>query len=611
MRTYLVPRGPIAGRAEHRCYRTASNMSGLSNSPRRRQHSVAATAGPAQELQRGQKAFNRACRHPPKVLALAAPLSYRSQLMRLYRSFATVGSLTLLSRVFGFLRDILIAATLGSGAVADAFFVAFRFPNLFRRLFAEGAFNAAFVPLFAKRLEGEGREAARAFAEEAMSGLVFIILAITIVAELSMPILMYGLAPGFSATPEKFDLAVLLTRITMPYLLCMSLVALLSGVLNSFGKFVESSAVSIVLNLTMMAATLIAMALGLQNDPRAGIIQAWGVFVAGLLQLWLLLDGVRRNNIVPKLRWPRMTEGVRRLIQLGVPGVIAGGVTQINIVIGTVIASLQNGAVSYLYYADRIYELPLAIVGIAIGIVLLPSVARHLRAENHEAVMESQNRSLEFAMLLTVPAAVALAVVPGPIVAGLFERGAFTAADTPPTAYALGIFALGLPSFVMIKVFSPAYFAREDTRTPMQYAVISLTANTLGSIALFFLFRSYGLMPHLGIAVATTLGGWLNAGLLFTTLVKRGHFLADERLRRALPLIVLSSAVMGLYLWVVSDAFGATFGAASPSLVRFAALTVLVTSGLAVYALAVFATGALNMRELRGFLSRRVPPGPV
>jgi putative peptidoglycan lipid II flippase len=531
--------------------------------------------------------------------------------MRLYRSFATVGGLTLLSRVFGFLRDILIAATLGSGPVADAFFVAFRFPNLFRRLFAEGAFNAAFVPLFAKRLEGGGREAARAFAEEAMSGLIFIILAITIIAELSMPILMYGLAPGFSATPDKFDLAVLLTRITMPYLLCMSLVALLSGVLNSLGKFVESSAVSIVLNLTMMAATLIAISLGLQNDPKAGIIQAWGVFVAGLLQLWLLIDGARRNNIALRLRWPRMTDGVRRLIQLGIPGVIAGGVTQINIVIGTVIASLQNGAVSYLYYADRIYELPLAIVGIAIGIVLLPSVARHLRAENHEAVMDSQNRSLEFAMLLTVPAAVALAVVPGPIVAGLFERGAFTAGDTPPTAYALGIFALGLPSFVMIKVFSPAYFAREDTKTPMRYAVISLTANTLGSIALFFLFRSYGLMPHLGIAVATTLGGWLNAGLLFTTLVRRGHFHADARLRHALPLIVLSSVAMGLFLWFVSSALGETFGAATPSLVRFAALAALVGSGLAVYALVVFATGALDMHELRGFLSRRAPPGPI
>ena len=346
--------------------------------------------------------------------------------MKLYRAFATVGGLTLVSRVFGFLRDILIAATLGSGAVADAFFVAFRFPNLFRRLFGEGAFNSAFVPLFAKQLEGEGKDAARKFAEEAMAGLVFVILALTILAEIAMPFLMYGLAPGFSANPEKFDLAVLLTRITMPYLLCMSLVALLSGMLNSVGKFVESSAVSIVLNLTMMAATFVALGLGLRNEPLAGVVQAWGVFAAGLLQLWLLVDGVRRNDLRIRLRWPRMTEGVRRLIRLGIPGVVAGGVTQLNIVIGTVVASLQEGAVSHLYYADRVYELPLAIVGIAIGVVLLPDVSRHLRAGDHAAVMDSQNRSLEFALLLTVPAAAALAIVPTEIVTVLFERGAFT-----------------------------------------------------------------------------------------------------------------------------------------------------------------------------------------
>jgi len=426
-----------------------------------------------------------------------------------------------------------------------------------------------------------------------------------------MPLLMYGLAPGFSETPAKFDLAVLLTRITMPYLLCMSLVAMMSGVLNSFGKFVESSSVSIVLNLTMMAATVTAMVLGFSNDPMAGIIQAWGVFAAGLLQLWLLVDGLRRNDIWLKLRRPRMTEGMRRLIHLGIPGVIAGGVTQFNIVIGTVIASLQNGAVSYLYYADRVYELPLAIVGIAVGVVLLPDVSRHLKAENHVAVMDSQNRSLEFSMLLTLPAAVALAVVPGPIVASLFERGAFTASDTPATAYALGIFAIGLPSFVMIKVFSPAYFAREDTKTPMVYATISLVANTLGSIALFFLFRALGLMPHLGIAVATTLGGWLNAGLLYVTLVRRGYFVADRRLRSALPRTVLSSAVMGIVLWVVADALGASFGASTAPLVRVAALAALVGSGFAVYVLAVFATGAVDMRQMQGFLKRRAPPGPI
>ena len=248
----------------------------------------------------------------------------------------------------------------------------------------------------------------------------------------------------------------------------------------------------------MMAATLVALGLGLRNDPLAGIIQAWGVFAAGLLQLWLLVDGARRNGLSLRLRWPRMSDDMRRLIRLGIPGVVAGGVTQINIVIGTIIASLQPGAVSHLYYADRVYELPLAIVGIAIGVVLLPDVSRHLRAGNHAAVMDSQNRSLEFAMLLTVPAAVALAVVPVEIVKGLFERGAFTAADTPATAYALAIFALGLPSFVLIKVFSPAYFAREDTATPMRYAALSLTANTLGSIALFFLFRRLGAHAALG-----------------------------------------------------------------------------------------------------------------
>ena len=524
--------------------------------------------------------------------------------MKLYRAFATVGGLTMVSRVFGFVRDILIAATLGSGAVADAFFVAFRFPNLFRRLFGEGAFNSAFVPLFAKRLEGEGKEAARRFAEEALAGLVFVILLLTIVAELAMPLLMLGLAPGFNANPEKFDLAVLLTRITMPYLLCMSLVALLSGVLNSVGKFVESSAVSIVLNVTMMVATLIALAMGLRNEPLAGVVQAWGVFAAGLLQLWLLIDGARRNGLSLRLRWPRMSDDMRRLIKLGIPGIIAGGVTQLNIVIGTVIASLQDGAVSHLYYADRVYELPLAIVGIAIGVVLLPDVSRHLRAGNHAAVMDSQNRSLEFAMLLTVPASVALAVVPMEIVRGLFERGAFTAADTPATAYALAIFALGLPSFVMIKVFSPAYFAREDTATPMRYAAISLTANTLGSIALFFLFRRLGLMPHLGIAVATTLGGWLNAGLLYATLARRGDFVADARLERALPRTVLASLIMGAALWGAAQWLAAPLATASPTVMRMAALTALVGIGLAVYAVAAVALGAISLRQLRSLLRR-------
>ncbi len=519
--------------------------------------------------------------------------------MKLYRSFATVGGLTMVSRVLGFVRDILFAWAFGSGWVADAFNVAFRFPNLFRRLFGEGAFNSAFIPLFAKKLEGEGRDAARQFAEEAMAGLLFVLVLVSVAAIIFMPWLMYLLAPGFSSNPEKFDLAVLLTRIAFPYLACMSLVALMSGVLNSFGRFAESSGVSIVLNLTLTVAIFIGFALGFHNDPQGGVIQALGVFVAGLLQLALLMDGLRRAGFRLGLRRPKMTEGVRRLVSLGVPGIISGGVTQINIMIGTMIASLQPGAVSQLYYADRLYELPLAIVGIAIGVVLLPEVSRHLRAGNDLAVMDSQNRSLELAMLLTVPAAVALAVVPVEIIRVLFERGAFTVTDTQATASALAIFAWGLPAFVLIKVFSPAYFAREDTRTPMRYATISLFANTAGSIGLFFLFRSMGFLPQLGIALASALGGWLNAMLLWSTLAKRGQFVLDARARRALPIVVGASFFMGAALWIGAFYLAPWLVSAQPLWVKSAALAGLIGGAMVIYGIAMAATGVLRASMFR------------
>jgi putative peptidoglycan lipid II flippase len=282
-----------------------------------------------------------------------------------------------------------------------------------------------------------------------------------------------------------------------------------------------------------------------------------------------------------------------------VPGLVAGGITQINIVVGGMIASLEPGAVSWLYYADRLYELPLAIVGIAIGVVLLPDISRHLRAGNEVAVMDSQNRSLELAMALTVPASVALAVVPGEIVSVLFERGAFRPSDTPAVAHALALFALGLPSFVMIKVFQPAFFAREDTKSPMRYAGISLAVNTLGSIALFFVFRHQGLMPHLGIAIATAVGGWLNAGLLWRALRRRGQFVADARLRRALPMIVASSLAMGLALWLAAEPLGSYLQAGRPLWMRAGALGVLVGTGGAVYLAATLLTGALEPAMLR------------
>ncbi len=519
--------------------------------------------------------------------------------MKLYRAFATVGGLTAVSRVLGFCRDILIAAVLGTGTVADAFFVAFRFPNLFRRLFGEGAFNAAFVPLFAKHLEGDGKAAARGFAEEALSGLLFILLIITALAELAMPWLMYVLAWGFVDTPDKFDLAVMLTRITFPYLLCMSLVALVSGVLNALGRFTAAAAAPIVLNVVLISAMLLAAWLKLDNTPQAGAVLAWGVAAAGGLQLLLLLWAARRAGMGLRLRRPRLNPGMRRLIALGIPGVIAGGITQINIVVGTFIASLQDGAVSYLYYADRLYQLPLGIVGIAIGVVLLPDLARKLRADDTSAVLDSQNRSLEFALMLTLPAAVALIVVAEPIISVLFQRGAFSASDTPATAWALTAFATGLPAFVLIKVFSPAYFAREDTKTPMRYAGVSMIVNALGSLALFFWFRRLGLLPHVGIAIATSIAGWINAGLLWSTLARSGQYASDQRLRRNLPLIVLASVLMGAVLWFSAMALAPYFDVAQGLIVRATAIGVLVGLGLLAFAIAIQVTGVMRLSDLR------------
>jgi putative peptidoglycan lipid II flippase len=499
----------------------------------------------------------------------------------------------------------MIAAVLGTGPVADAFFVAFRLPNLFRRLFGEGAFNAAFVPIFAKRLEGEGREAAVRFAQDAASGLMLVLLLFTALAEIAMPFVMYGFALGYSDTPEKFDLSVGLSRIMFPYLLCMSLVALLSGVLNALHRYWIASAAPIMLNVVLIVVMTIAMLLGVGNSPVAGHVLAWGVFVAGLIQLGLLWNAARLNGVPIGLTRPVFNDDLKRLVKLGIPGIIASGIIQFNLVIGTNIASMQDGAVSFLYYADRIYQLPLGVVGVAIGVVLLPDVARYLRAGNHAAVEDSQNRSLEFAALLTLPSAVAISVAAWPIVRVLFERGAFTPDDTAATAGALAIFAIGLPAFVLIKVFSPAYFAREDTRTPMRYALVDMIVNVVASLALFFLFRSLGMRPHYGIAIATAMAGWCNAVLLWGTLVKRGHYSADARLKRALPRILLASAAMGVVLWLGAWLVDPYFAEARPIWLRFSALAVLVATGIGVYAVLVQLMGAANLDKIIGGLRRR------
>ncbi|MEO0961141.1 MAG: murein biosynthesis integral membrane protein MurJ [Pseudomonadota bacterium] len=519
--------------------------------------------------------------------------------MNLLKSFATVGGMTMMSRVLGFVRDILIAAVLGTGPVADAFFVAFKFPNLFRRLFAEGAFNSAFVPLFAKRLEGEGEKSARQFAEEAFAVLLTVLIVFTAIAQLAMPWLMYVIAPGFADTPDKFHMAVVFTQIAFPYLLFMSLVALLSGVLNSIGRFAAAAFAPVLLNIILISTLLFAV----PYFENAGLALVWGVSAAGLAQFLMLVWAAHRAGFMPRLRLPKMTPGVKRLVVLGIPGVIAGGIAQINLLIGTIIASLQDGAVSWLYYADRVYQLPLGVIGIAIGIVLLPDLARRLRADDEGGAMWSQNRAMEFSMLLTLPAAAALIAIPGPIIETLFERGAFDAADTLKTQMALAAFAVGLPAFVLIKVFSPGFFARENTVTPMRFAAAGIAVNIVGSLILFYQ------IGFVGIAIATSMAAWVNAGLLWFRLAANGHYEADVRLKKRLPMIVIASAAMGGLLWAAAAYAGPMAAAMMPGGWTAEALGILALGGLVaggglVYALLCQITGAARLSDLKQALRR-------
>jgi putative peptidoglycan lipid II flippase len=518
--------------------------------------------------------------------------------MSLLKNFATVGTGTATSRVLGFIRDMFIAAALGAGPVAEAYFVAQRLPNLFRRLFAEGAFASAFVPLFTRTHHGEGPEASRRFAEESLAALTASLLVVTLIAEIAMGWLTLALAPGFADDPAKFSVTVLLSRIAFPYLFLISLATLLSGALNGIGRFAAASFSASLLNVVLIAALIYIYLTGDFASLRAGVLLTAAITLGGVVQLLFLFIACHRAGISLRLRWPRMTDGVRQLLRLAGPAVIAGGIVQINIVVGTIVASLSPGVVSWLYYADRLYQLPLGIVGVAVGIVLLPDLAKALRSDDIDAVHHAQNRSFEFAVAMTLPAAVALFVIPGPIIEVLFQRGAFTAADTAATAPALAAYALGLPAFVAIKVLQPAYFAREDTRTPMWYGGISMVVNVVAAIALFFPFGA------VGVAAALTISAWVNTLLLGWTLVRRGQIQSDGNLRRRLPLLAGASVVMGAIV------YGAALGLA-PYLhgqrvaVEVPALAVLVAVGLVSYAILVQASGAIDLRRVARSVLRR------
>ncbi|MFK7792860.1 MAG: murein biosynthesis integral membrane protein MurJ [Devosiaceae bacterium] len=527
--------------------------------------------------------------------------------MSLLRNFATVGGATLSSRVLGFARDVMMAAALGTGPVADAFVVAFRFPNLFRRLFAEGAFNSAFIPLFSRSLQGEGsqaerRDAARAFAQEAMAGLLTVLTLVCAVAMIAMPLLMLVLAPGFISDPDKFDLTVLLTRITMPYLALVSILALMSGVLNGLGRFAAAAFAPVMLNVVLIAVLVAILGMGHAGSDQAGLWLAGGVLVGGVAQLMLVLVDLKRNGFWLKLVRPRWSDGMKRLVNLGIPGVIAGGVTQINIVVGTMIASMQAGAVSLLYYADRLYQLPLGVVGIAIGVVLLPELSRRLKAGDEAGVRITSARSLEFSMLLTLPAAVALAAIPIPLVSILFERGAFTQEARVGTAAALQAFAIGLPAFVLIKVFSPAFFAREDTKTPMKVAALSVVVNVIASLALF------PFLGHVGIAFATSLAGWVNALVLYQLILNRGYWRIERALFRKLIILLGCAALMGVMLIALASWLEPFLALSTLLPVRLVALGGLVMAGIVLFFGLAHASGAARLGDMKVMMTRRSAP---
>lgn len=521
--------------------------------------------------------------------------------MRLLRSTAIIASLTLVSRLLGFVRDVLIANFFGAGFISDAFFTAFKLPNVFRRMFAEGAFNAAFVPLYAKRIEQEGEAAADNFASETASVLFFFVACLVIIFELTMPFSLNMIGNGLDKTVNSsgittYDLAVVYAQITMPYLLFMSMTAMFSGVLNTRGFFALAAGVPIVLNLFMISALTLTPFFDLsQRDTGYALTAA--IALSGIAQMAIVYWGCRRAGVKIGLRLPRLTPGVRRLVVLGVPGLISAGITQINLVVSHMIATHQEGAASWLTYADRLYQLPLGMIGIAMGVALLPSLSRRLRAGDEVGANTSMNRGIEIAAFLTLPAAFALFVIPDFLISGLFERGDFTAQTTSQVAKALRFFALGLPAFVLIKVLTPAFFARENMRTPMYLAGLSAFINvTVG----LYLFRTIGFE---GLALATTIAAWINVVGLGFLLLRDKNLRLDDRLMRRGPRIIIASAIMGAALWAVIPLFPDLSQA--HILVDLLFLMSVSGFGLIVYIIAASLLRAFGLHDIRDALSKK------
>ncbi len=515
--------------------------------------------------------------------------------MNFARSLFTVSGLTVLSRIAGFIRDTLTAALLGAGPVADAFFVAQRLPNLFRSLFAEGAFSAAFVPLYTAEKQKKGQEAAQRFAGQALSLLLAILIPFSILIMLFMPIVIRVLAPGFEDDQTKYKLAVDFSEITFPYLALISITALQSGVMNAQGKFGPGAASPITFNLVLIAGLFLSRTFNL----HAGYTLSWAVAISGVVQmLWLAISCYRAGVSIP-LALPKLTLQSKLLFKRVGPGAIGAGAAQINILLSTILAStLPTGAVSYLFYADRLNQLPLGIVGIAVATTLLPLLSRHVEDGKHDHVRHYLSRAVEFCLMLGLPATVGLVMVSKPIIQTLFEHGVFSHQDTIATAQALSAYSLGIPAFLLVKVFAAGFFARQDTKTPVKVAVIAMATNV--SCALLLLDP----LHHIGIALANSLATWTNAILLYIQLRRSSGKMGDSKFFFRIPRILLCTVGMCLITAILNNVFDTWFTPGHLAAEVFALSAIIGVSSIA-YGLLLQVTGAMRWQEALKILRRK------
>jgi len=507
----------------------------------------------------------------------------------LFKSFSTVGAWTILSRIFGFIRDIFIAIFLGSGPVAEAFLIAFSLPNMFRSFFAEGALNLSFVPIFSKKLNN--KKDAKLFAENTLSYLIIILIIFTTFAQIFMPWLIYAMASGFYED-ERFNLTLMYAKITFPYIIFISITALLSGVMNSLGSFAAAAAAPILLNITFILSMFLANYFGL----GIGISLAWAVPIAGIIQMALLWITASRMGfkLIPK--FSKLTPDLRRLFRIAGPAVFSGGVIQINLLVGRQVASYYEGGVAWLSYADRIYQLPLGVVGIAIGVVLLPNLASKLAKNDIIGSQNSFNRSLEFSIIIALPCATAIIIMPDVIISALFERGAFSSLDTLKTAAALTIYGIGLPAFIGQKIYQPIFYARENTRSPFYFALVAMVVNLTLAVSLA---QTFG---YLASAIGTTLASWTMLLLLKNSSKRYGPATQlDLRNKRVIPRIVIASLIMGSSLLITNYLLSMAFFDVKN---RYVILLIMMFVGGFSYISAGQLIGAFSIKEVKGYFKK-------